>query len=195
MSGTTYKIKFRRRREQKTNYPKRLAYLKSEKPRMVFRKSNRYITLQLVEYIQGQDQTQINVSSKQLQTMGWMGNTNLATCYLLGYLFGKQAKQKGYTEAILDIGQNTPHHGGKAFSALKGALDAGLKIPHAEDALPKPERAQGNHIQEYAQKMDTEKIKKQFSQYLGKNIDPKNLTKVFEKVKTEIDQKNFTQNK
>src|SRR3989338_3201302 len=115
MSGTTYKVKFRRRREQKTNYPKRLAFLQSEKPRMVFRKSNKYVTLQLVEYQQGQDQTQISLSSKQLQNMGWIGNTNLATCYLLGYWFGKQAQQKGYPEAILDIGQNTPHHGGKAF--------------------------------------------------------------------------------
>ena len=38
----------RRRREGKTDYKARLAMLKSEKPRLVIRKSNRYLVVQIV---------------------------------------------------------------------------------------------------------------------------------------------------
>ena len=39
-TGPTYTVPFKRRRENLTNYAKRLALLKSMKPRMVVRKSN-----------------------------------------------------------------------------------------------------------------------------------------------------------
>jgi large subunit ribosomal protein L18 len=134
MSSTIYKVKFRRRREQKTDYKKRLASLKSKKLRMVFRKSNRYINVQLIEYKDGVDVTNVHVNSRDLEKFGWMGNASQASSYLTGYLFGKRALQKGYKEAIFDLGMNTPAHGGRAFSALKGALDAGLTVPHSEEA-------------------------------------------------------------
>ena len=117
MVGTTYKVKFKRRQQQKTNYPKRLGLLKSGKARMVFRKSNKQITVQLVEYKNGQDYTLVRLTSKQLEKFGWLGNTNMASCYLLGYWFGKQAQSQGCTEAILDTGMLTSHHGGKIFAA------------------------------------------------------------------------------
>jgi len=46
--GPRYRVAFRRRREGKTNYHKRLGLMLSEKPRMVVRKSARNIVLQLV---------------------------------------------------------------------------------------------------------------------------------------------------
>ena len=39
-SGPTYKVAFKRRREQKTDYKKRLAVLKSKKDRVVLRVTN-----------------------------------------------------------------------------------------------------------------------------------------------------------
>ena len=55
--GPTYEVPFRRRREKKTNYEKRLALVKGEKPIMVVRRSNRYITVQFVEFNPKGDKT------------------------------------------------------------------------------------------------------------------------------------------
>ena len=43
--GKRYSVKFRRRREGKTNYKKRLAFVKSDLPRLVVRRSNKYLNL------------------------------------------------------------------------------------------------------------------------------------------------------
>ena len=42
-TGPRYAVKFRRRREGKTDYKKRLNLLKSELPRFIVRISNKYI--------------------------------------------------------------------------------------------------------------------------------------------------------
>ena len=47
-TSTTFKVKFRRRRELKTDYRKRLAMLKGNKPRLVVRKSNNAMTVEVV---------------------------------------------------------------------------------------------------------------------------------------------------
>ncbi|MBT3583115.1 50S ribosomal protein L18, partial [Candidatus Woesearchaeota archaeon] len=46
-SGPRYTVKFRRRRAGKTNYHNRLALLLSRKPRLVIRKTNKYIICQI----------------------------------------------------------------------------------------------------------------------------------------------------
>ena len=45
----TYTVPFRRKREGKTNYKKRLGLLKSKSLRLVVRKSNKHILVQLVD--------------------------------------------------------------------------------------------------------------------------------------------------
>jgi large subunit ribosomal protein L18 len=49
-TGPNYKVPFKRRRENKTNYYKRFAMLKSGKPRLVIRASNKNLYLQLIEF-------------------------------------------------------------------------------------------------------------------------------------------------
>ena len=79
--------------------------------------------------------------------MGWDKATgNLPAAYLTGYLAGKRAKDKGVTEAVLDIGLKVPAKGATVFAALKGMVDAGMKIPHGKDVLPSKERLNGKHI-------------------------------------------------
>jgi len=63
------------------------------------------------------------------------------------------------------------------FAAAKGALDAGLDIPHEETALPKPERIKGQHVGNYSKVLasETEVHKKKFSSYLKQKLKPEDL--------------------
>jgi large subunit ribosomal protein L18 len=129
---STYRAAFRRRQEGKTNYSRRLALVKSGLPRLCIRKSNRYITAQLIEFNAKGDNVLAQASSKQLEGLGWKAGKNLPSAYLTGMLLASNAKKANVGEAILDIGFNTPVHGSRAFAALKGALDNGLKVRFGE---------------------------------------------------------------
>jgi len=54
----------------------------------------------------------------------------------------------------------TPVKGSRVFAALKGAVDAGLKVPHSESILPDESRIKGEHIAAYAKSLDEEEVKK-----------------------------------
>ena len=47
------------------------------------------------------------------------------------------------------ISVSTGQPGARVFAALKGAVEAGLEIPHGEEILPSDERAKGAHIAAY----------------------------------------------
>ena len=146
-NGPTYKVKFRRRREGRTNYQKRLGLLKSGKPRLVVRKSNNSTIAEVVLYRREGDETKAFFSSVKLKKMGWKGHTgNLPASYLAGYMCGKKALKAGVKEAVLDIGLETPMHGGRIFAALKGAIDAGMSIAADEGVFPKEGRLTGKAI-------------------------------------------------
>jgi len=119
--------------------------------------------------------------------MGWLGNTkNITAAYLTGYLCGKKALKEGITDAVLDIGLKSPIKGSKIFAALKGAVDAGLEIPHNDVILPEDSRIQGEHIVEYAKTLDEDELKKKFSQYLDNGLSPTDLPNHFEEIKQKI---------
>ena len=144
MRRTTF-VKYRRKKEGKTNYNKRLRMLKGEKVRLVVRKSLKYITAQLIKYEDDGDKTLITVSSKELAKYGWKNySRNIPAAYLVGFLIGKRAKVK---EAVFDIGLNNTNST-ILFAILRGAVDAGMNIPHSEDLYPKTERVEGKHISE-----------------------------------------------
>ncbi len=138
----------RRRREARTDYKARFALLKSGKPRFVVRKTNRYVIVQIVESKGAQDKTLFEMSSKELLSRGWPKEKsgslkNLQAAYLTGYLLGKKTHSK-FKELVLDSGLNKTTKGSKIFAALKGALDAGLKIPHNKDVIPSQDRLGSN---------------------------------------------------
>ncbi len=150
-NGPRYFVPFRRRREGKTDYYRRMKLLLSDKPRMVVRKTNRQIIVQLVQAELEGDRTLVAAYSTELQDFGYSGATgNTPAAYLTGMLFAVKAQNAGYTEAILDIGPNRATTGGKLFGALKGAVAGGLEIPHGEEILPDDDRATGAHIAAYA---------------------------------------------
>lgn len=183
----TFRAPFRRRKEGKSNYKKRLALVKSAKNRLVVRRTNKRVLVELVSQGKKGDQTLVFVSSKELSGFGWKGNTaNVPTGYLTGLLAGKKALQQGHKEAVLDIGLQAPHHGGVVFATAKGALDAGLQLNLGEQALPSMERISGKHIAEFAQKMPQEELQKRFSADLKNGFDPKKTVEAFEKTKQAI---------
>lgn len=145
--GPIYRVMFRRRREGKTDYRKRLALLKSGKPRAIVRVSNKRITVQFVDYNPSGDRVIVNVTSDVLKKYGWdHAVKNMPAAYLTGYHAGKLALSKNIKEAVLDMGMQTNTPGNRIYSVLKGLLDAGVDIPHGEAVLPPEERVRGEHI-------------------------------------------------
>ena len=60
----------------------------------------------------------------------------------------------------LDFGLERNIKGSRIYAVLKGAIDAGLSIPHSPDILPSDERLSGKHIIDYAQKLKKEDVKR-----------------------------------
>jgi len=154
-TGPRYRVPMRRRRENRTDYHQRLRLLKSGKPRLVARVSNKHVRAQLITPGLDGDETHASASSEDLDEYGWEAPTgNLPSAYLTGYLAGKRALAAGVEEAVLDIGLNTATPGNKVFAVQEGAIDAGVEIPHNESVLADWPRNRGEHIAEYAEQLD-----------------------------------------
>lgn len=189
--GPRYVVKYRRRREGKTDYRVRLKLLKSKKLRFVVRRSLNNFIIQVIKYNPDGDITLLTIHSRILyKKYGWLGHRgNLPTAYLTGLLAGLEAKKKGITEGILDMGRYSKTKGNSIFAALKGLIDAGINIPHSPEIFPDESRIRGEHIANYAKLLkenDPEKYKKQFSRYLKIGLDPEKLPDHFEEVKNKI---------
>lgn len=134
---------FRRRRENKTDYKARLAMLKSDKPRLVARLTNRRAIAQLMTFESAGDRTITQADSKEFEKWGWEWKKNSAACYLVGFALARRALAAGVSEAIFDAGLRTPIRGGRLAAVVKGAVDGGLKIAHNPEILPPEERIIG----------------------------------------------------
>lgn len=183
--GPTYVVPFRRRKEKSTNYEKRLGLVKSGKPRMVVRRSNRHVLVQLVEFNSAGDKVLVSVNSKKLKKFKWASRRNLPTAYLAGFYAGVLGKKAGVKEFVLDIGLVPPVVGGLPFAAQKGAVDAGLKSPHGENIVDEG-RVKGEHIEALANSLSEAEYKKRFASYLKEGFDPKKFTSLFESAKEAI---------
>ncbi|MEM3521434.1 MAG: 50S ribosomal protein L18 [Candidatus Bathyarchaeia archaeon] len=188
--GADYSVPFRRRREGKTDYRKRRALVISGLPRLVVRPTNKNIIVQIVEAKPEGDYVLASATSMELRKkFNWKGNCgNLSTAYLTGLLAGFKALEKNIKKAILDIGLKRASKGARVFSAMKGALDAGIEIPHDGKILPEETRIKGEHIAAYAKKLFSipELYNRCFSSYIEKGLNPQDLPIHFEEVKERI---------
>lgn len=145
------KLDKRRRQECKTNFHKRLILLKARAPRLVIRKSNKYILLQIVESKNAQDKVVYSVSTKDLLEYGWpeekQGSLkSIPAAYLGGYLIGKKAKEiKG--RVVLDTGLISSTKGSRIYSAVKGVSDSGIEIKYDEKVIPSNDRIEGKNTE------------------------------------------------
>jgi len=189
--GPRYRVPWRRRREGKTNYYKRLKLIRSGKPRLVVRRTNRYIIVQVVEARVEGDRVIAAAHSRELvKRYGWLGGTgNTSAAYLTGLLAAARARRAGVEEAVLDIGLATPVPGSRVFAALKGALDAGLRVPHSPEILPPAERIRGEHVSSWAARLaseEPERYERLFSDYLRRGLRPEDLPSHFDEVLSKI---------
>jgi len=145
------KIDKRRRIEGKTNYLARKKLLQSEAPRIVFRKTNKYVTAQYVVSKEAQDSVKIGLSSKELLKYGWPkesigGLKSTTAAYFLGLLIGKKIIHEKLKHPILDFGLIRAIHKNKLFAFIKGVKDSGIEVKCPEEAFPSEERIKGEHL-------------------------------------------------
>lgn len=187
--GPRYRVPMKRRRENKTNYHKRRVMVLAKTPRLVIRRSQKYITLQIIEALPQGDHTLLATTSKKLRKYGWKSPSgNIPAAYLTGLMIGHQAQSKGINAVIPDIGLRRASPGSRVFAVIKGAQDAGLNVPCGE-MMPDDFRITGQHIASYAETlMQTSPIEyeQRFSQYISAGIKPQKLPTQVKKVKATI---------
>ncbi len=143
----TRKMQFKRRQKGETDYKKRLALLKSGRPRLVVRKSLNYIRAQIIEYGEKGDRVIVTSTSQDLKKFGWKFTCDSTpAAYLTGLMLGKRAKEKKISKVILDIGLYPSTKGSRLYAVVKGAVDGGLNVPHDQEMLPADKRIRGEHI-------------------------------------------------
>lgn len=147
------KVQKRRRRENKTDYLNRIKLLKSEKPRLVFRKTNQYSIGQYVISEEAKDKIVFGLTSKALLKYGWPENfkgslKSIPAAYLTGFLIAKKILKDKLEKPVVDFGMIRTLHKTKVFAFLKGAIDGGLEISCPEEAFPEEERIVGKSMKE-----------------------------------------------
>lgn len=187
--GKVFALSYKRKRQGRTYYKKRLRLLLSDKFRLVVRKSLNNLHASIIKYSAKGDKVLVVVDSRSLLKLGWKGgNGNLPCAYLVGLLVGKKAIEKGIDNAVLDLGFNKSAKGSRLYATLAGVVDAGLKIPFNPEVLPSKERLSGEHIARYAQALKSDKVRyeRQFSNYIKKRLNPEDIVKHFNDVKGNI---------
>jgi len=232
-----FQVKFRRRREGKTDYyaRKRLVIqdknkYNTPKYRMIVRFTNKDVICQIA-YARIEGDVIVGAAySHELPRYGVkVGLTNYAASYCTGLLLGRRILQKfkldtiyqGQTEVtgeqfqvesvdgqpgafrcFLDVGLARTTTGARIFGALKGAVDAGLDIPHGVKRFPgydgeskefhadiHRKHILGQHIADYMtllQQDDEEAFKKQFSQFVKNGVTPESVEGMYKKAHAAI---------
>ena len=141
----------RRRRENKTDYGKRVKLLGGGIPRIVFRKTNKYLIAQYVKSHQAQDKVVFNLNSKELLKYGWPKQfegslKSIPAAYLLGLLVGGKINNEKLDNPIFDFGMLRVLHKSRIYGFLKGMIDSGIKINCSEEMFPSEDRIGGKHL-------------------------------------------------
>ncbi|XP_043939486.1 60S ribosomal protein L5-B-like isoform X2 [Protopterus annectens] len=187
-----YQVKFRRRREGKTDYfaRKRLVIqdknkYNTPKYRLIVRITNRDIISQLLNKF-GLDtiyEGQVEITGDEYNVESVDGHPSAFTCYL-------------------DAGLARTTTGNKVFAVMKGAVDGGLAIPHSIKRFPgydsesKEFNAEvhrryiyGLNIADYMAQLnedDEDAFKKQFSRYIKNGVASDSVEKMYKAAHTAI---------
>jgi len=228
-----FQVKYKRRREGKTDYyaRKRLVTqaknkFATPKYRFVVRFTNKDIICQVFSSKIKGDICHCAAYAHELPRYGLKaGLTNYSAAYCVGLLcarrllkkFGLDEKFEGTEEvtaefedcyvqnededgpnafhALLDVGLKPTTLGSKVFSAMKGAFDGGLEIPHSNkkfygydadekeyDAEEHRSRILGGHIQTYMESLqeeEPEEYEAKFSKWIEAGVEPDGLEDLY----------------
>ena len=187
--GPRYSVTLKRRRQNKTDYRKRKTMIVSKKSRFTVRGSLKNMTAQVIDAFLIGDRTLATAHSRELAAYGWKAPCgNIPAAYLTGLLLGFKAQTLNIQNAIPDIGLRRASRGSRVFAVIKGARDSGLTIP-CGDVMPDESRIQGEHISSHAKQLaeaEPERYQRHFSKYLSKNLNPEQLPKHLNEVKSNI---------
>merc|ERR1711918_78883 len=217
-----FQVKYKRRREGKTDYYARKRLVTQDKNkygtpkyRFVVRFTNKDIICQVVSSKIKGDICHCAAYAHELPRYGLsVGLTNYSAAYCVGLLCARRLltkynladkfegteevtaefedcfvhnEEEGEDEpkafhALLDVGLERTTLGSKIFSAMKGAFDGGLEIPHNEkkfygydpdegeyDAESNRERILGGHVSQYMESMqeeEPEEYEEKFKKYI-----------------------------
>lgn len=176
-------VPYRRVREHRTNYLKRMKLLFSPKPRLIVRLTNTKVIGQVVAFTPGGDKIVTAGDSGILRKYGWTYSLkSVPAAYLMGYYLGRKTLARGHREAVFDTGLRNPLNHGRQYAFLNGLLDAGVLVPHGEGIFPDQDRQQGAHIQHFITSSPVRGA--QFAQYLKKQGRP--VPELFVEVKQKI---------
>ena len=158
----------RRRKERKTDYGIRINLLKGGFPRLILRKSNRYLIAQYAMSEEARDNIVAGVTSKILLKYGWPEDMkgslkSLPASYLTGLFFGKKIISKKLETPVIDIGMMRNVNKNRVFAFIRGLVDAGVKIKCGEELFPDEGRIKGKNLKRDFSVMFV-KIKKQIEE-------------------------------
>ena len=135
----------RRLREEKTNYKKRGTMLMGKRDFITVNITNENTQVQILTPGMTGDKVVASAHSRYLLEKGWKGSRkSVPAAYLTGYLAGKKALGQGAKDAILYTG--TRRYTQRMAAALKGVIDAGVKVPANAETFPPEERINGEHL-------------------------------------------------
>lgn len=140
----------KRKAERKTDYGKRIKLLKSRMPRLVFRRSNRYLTAQYIVSEEAKDKIIFGINSKELIKYGWPEKSknvkSIPASYLLGFLTGKKIIKEKLKVPVVDVGMMRTLHKARIYAFFSGLGDAGVKIKCKKEFFPPENRIKGEHL-------------------------------------------------
>lgn len=143
----------KRRKSCQTDYGKRLKLLKSERPRLVYRKTNSSVIVQYITSEAAQDKATFGITSKALLKYGWPENfkgslKSIPATYLTGYLVAKKILKEKMETPIIDLGMQRTLYKTRIYGFLKGLIDGGIEVSCKQEAFPEDERISGASMKE-----------------------------------------------
>jgi len=229
-----FQVKYKRRREGKTDYYARKRLVTQDKNkfgtpkyRFVVRFTNKDIICQVVSSKINGDICHAAAYAHELPRYGLkVGLTNYSAAYCVGLLCARRLLKKynldekfvgeeevtaefeddkvapedeeeelGAFRALLDVGLKRTTLGSKIFSAMKGAFDGGLEIPHSNkkfygydadekeyNAEENRDRILGAHVSSYMESMEEEEPEEyaeKFKKYLEAGVTAENMEETY----------------
>ncbi|GMP78811.1 hypothetical protein CsSME_00034605 [Camellia sinensis var. sinensis] len=192
-----FQVKFKRRREGKTDYRARIRLINQDKNkyntpkyRFVVRFTNKDIIAQIISASIAGDMVLASAYAHELPRYGLeVGLTNYAAAYCTGLLLARRVLKK--------LEMDDEYEGN-----VEGALDGGLDIPHSDkrfsgfskdskqlDAEVHRKYIYGGHVAAYMKILmedEPEKYQSHFVEYIKRGIEPDGIEELYKKVHTAI---------
>ncbi|KAG4978231.1 hypothetical protein JHK82_037506 [Glycine max] len=172
-----YQVKFKRRREGKTDYRARIRLINQDKNkyntpkyRFVVRFSNKDIVAQIISASIAGDLVLATAYSHELPRYGLeVGLTNYAAAYCTGLLLARRV--------LKTLEMDEEYEGN-----VEGALDGGLDIPHSDKRFAGFDKEKKELDAEILAEDEPEKYQSHFSEYIKRGIEADGIEALYKKV-------------